>query len=702
MFNNSFPPDINKNKIYRFDIVTDPDDPLISDPFDELLSILNDNKDEILLSETNLDKGLVRYNVDVQSSEDETPDLIDRIDYLVGKVAYQPVTTSLDLSLFEPYEHIGPVVAGAQEVVKVLTGKILDTEILNVDFIGYDNNVIVFSPVTIYGTAVYQNPALMENYNKIVNLDRIGGYQVLSDDPLVGFVLEELYENNEYTPEDVDVRYVCDVALVPVGTNDNETDYYTEIKDYVDSMITARRGEGYFTYPIDIHNMEDGELVRELAMLWDTQIVSDKDLSNIVLKTGINFGTLPHLWFRRNVDLIKGGSFPEITLYGWWQFDLGGDFNQIFDKEWYQSSLQYGALLAYRKLGLEEKFIQPFTQTTTVNPDYSVTVMLPCYSLVTRFKDYFEEILKGYEGIEGEETWYAEPCSDLIEGVVKRYYVSSIDKKSMPMVLEQTNIDGKREQVLVFRSPILSIYSPDSPFDFSRVDWEEKRKNLIDELRNYYTKCHANFEPVVRDKIDTMGIEDLLNLVEIKERPNQPTYCYLKDTILNLNYPINPLTQRPFQEKVMIKAMSMEWGLRGLFDVGPIKGLYRDLPEKELVKPTVGTPVFEKLKTDALQERISGDIYSVEVKFEDGTMTELFDIATDERSKLEKIVRDLWSQGFFLDYWSSSVQRYIPDVKSYRVTVTYPLLLHGSRSKADGKRAMNYLEESLYQLNNQS
>ena len=342
--------------------------------------------------------------------------------------------------------------------------------------------------------------------------------------------------------------------------------------------------------------------------------------------------------------------------------------------------------MAYKKLSENDELIRPFTQATRVNNDYSVSVSLPTYTHLINFKKYFTEITDGY-GVEyGDQSWYSEPCDDLIDGVIKRYYVEKLDKNAMPMILPWTYENGNVEQVLVFRSPLLAKYP--SPFDFSKVDMNKVRNDLVSDLRKYYQKCHDQVEPVTLDNINEMELVDLLNLVEIMEEGK--TYCLSKDTILNLTHHINPLTRKPFSDDVIIKAMLLEWGWRGLFDVGPITGLYTDMPTKVSIKPKGGMVIITKLIMDPMLQSMLGDVYSVEIGFDDGTVSFLFDIATSDINGLKTMIDKLWREGFFLNYWSSSVVKY-SDLLTYSTIVTNQLLLNASENKSSGVRAMNYL-----------
>lgn len=688
------------DEVYRFDIITDPDDPHIRNSLDNLLGIV-ENNDNFILTETNLDRGLVRYSIDTVYDIDQDPNVINRIDQLTGEVSYIPVTVTMDISKFGPDVNIGSVITGAEEIIKELTELLLSVEIVNVESMRRVDDIIIFTPIDHNNNSVYENPMYLSDYYRFVNMDVLGGYQILSKDPIIHYVLYKLYQNGEYVPEDINGTSVQGVVLLPVGYTNTEEDYYRNIRYNIETLVTTRRQDGYFSIKLGIHNIADVLLIDEMAKLWDTEIVYDKDMLNIILKHNhVEFGTLPELWFQHNLNFVKKGDFPFITLYGLWQFKVGGDYNQIYDKHWNQAIIQYGALLAYRKLGEEDPFIQPYTHTVTVNNDLSITLALPTYNHTVRFREYFNDILNGYVGMEhqGEQIWFAEPVKDLLDGVIKRWYIQTIDKRSMPMVLKQIYEDGRTEEILIFRSPAVGLYYSDSPLDFENVNMEEVRNIFIETLRDYYKLCHGNTEPVLLENIDTMDLAELLDLIEIQERRNGPTYCYSSRTLLNLVQPISPITRRPLPDHIFIKAMLMEWGLRGLFGVGPLLGLYSGMPSKILVEPKSGVPIINKVTIPPIQHAVTGDIYSVSVGFTDGTLTDLFEIATDNLAELKRLIEELWNSGFFLSYWVSAVQKYSDTMNSFVVIITSPLLLQGADSKSDGERAMNYLKESADNL----
>ena len=682
---------------YRYDIITDPDDPQVRETLDDLLTLV-ENDDNFILTESILDRGLVRYIIDTMYDRNNSPDIITRVEQLTAEISYSPVTVSMDISRFGPEVVIGPIITAAQEIVKVFTDKILSIDISNVETMSH-GNIIVFNPMSANGLAIYENPFYLYEYYTTVNMDILGGYQILSQDPIVRYVLKYLYDEKEYTPDDLKTISVNGIILIPTGYTDKEQNYYNKIVDRVGALVTKFREDGYFAIVLGVHNISDIPLIKELASLWNGEIVYDEDMEHLILKHDqVDFGTMPIVWYRSNVDLVRRGEFPSTTLYGEWQTEVNGDYNEVYGKPWNQAIINYGALLAYRKLGLEDPFIQPFTHTVTVNNDLSVTISVPTYQHVVKFREYFEEIINGYYDMDKEHYWYTEPCKSLIDGVIKRWYIQSIDKRSMPMVLKQIYPDGRSDEILLYRSPAVALYYKDNPLDFDNVDIDKVKKEFILKLKEYYELCHTGAEPVLLDNISNMSLEELLDLVEVSEGRNGPTYCYSHTTLLHLDPPVSPMTRQPLHEHILTKARLVEWGLRGLFNLGPLLGLYEDLPRKILIPPVTGTLFVNKEVIEPIRRTITGDIYNITIGFNDGSLTDLFEIATEKTEELRRLSDELWFSGFFLSYWTAAVQKYSAVLSNFPVIVTNPLLLYASDSKNDGERALNYLKVSAHYL----
>lgn len=450
---------------YRFDIVTDPNDPQTNDSI----------KSSSIDIESHYDRGLVRCKL----SGDRQNIFIQPVAY---KISYVPVTITLDLS---QYKDKKDVITGLCGIIKALANQELSIDVKNVETVQLDNNIFVFSIITSENIAVYTNPNYMNDFYKLIRPSFIIGYQLLSTDPLVNYIIDQEHI-------DIEVRYIKNIAIIPVGNDD--------IVDKVDNLIKFKREEGYFTYDIGIHNIKDMELVRKLAQDWQCDYVYDKDMTTIVLHNkGVDFGTLPKLWFQDNVLRIKNGNVPKITLYGYWQlYPSGIAGTAIDDNDFYPVIIRYAAMLAYR-----DSYVTSGdsikADDVVVNGDLSITVSLPTYNHLLNYSNNLRNSLKGYFGVRDEKKYsMMTEATDLTTGTNKRYYVQTIDDKAFPMILPYNNIN-----VLVFRSPMIEQYN--DYFDFQSID-----------LSNYKIHITTNDEWALRGLYDITGQTNSGNLVTLK------------------------------------------------------------------------------------------------------------------------------------------------------------------------------------------
>lgn len=593
--------------------VLNPDDPGID--MTDLIQYLASNNLDKNVVETSLYNGLVKYELNAKLSRKQDEDLTR----IIGEINYEILSIPLDITPF--LEEISSVVEGAKTIIQALTEKMLKIDISYVSQVRY-GNIIMLSPMTSYNVPVFMNSSYSGRMN-ICDMSVLGGYTVLSDDPLVKYVLEEMYQS-EYVPEDFNVIYVEGLALIPVG----KEDYI----DMVDSSLRSKRLQGYFTHNIDVHNFGDLELVPEIAKLWNIKVVSDKDLSTLVLQSDVDFGISASEWLSNAVSSIKYNSLPRITISGSWQYEFQDDYNRLYGRQWHTSIIQYGAFLAYAELSQEDLMIRPFTTMTQVNPDLSISLTLPTYQHVLKFTDIFKRILAGSTG-NSNQIWTVEACSSLEEGIAKRWMVQEIDNKAMPMLLRD-----QEQNVLIFRSP-LSISYP-SPFDISAGD--------LDEI-----------------KVDTEWLK------------------------------IDDVKNGDYSNDIVSAAWLNESGWRGLFDVSnreiTLHGLYPTVPLKEIIEHQ-GNVKFHRLPLQGNPKILLKNLYEIDVHFDDERVSPLFRISSDgSPDQIQSLVNELWQRGYLASYWSDAMQKY-GHVKSYSTFIHDPYLIRAEDSLIDGKIALEHLQ----------
>jgi len=644
------------------------------DSHDPLNSINNPQlKNEII---TNLDRGITSHLILPEDFSKLKKSELEKI----YELSYVPITLILEKDkILNKNEDITNII----EILKVIISKILKTTIYEIEILEREN-FYVFNPLTVYGTSVFENSQYISEFYEKIKIEEFVGYTLLSSSPLTRFIVDKWVKEGEYLLHELGIKYFPiqqeQVSLIPYDK--------IEFIQRLDNFVSKLTKEGYFSYIFGVFDLDDIEIIRELCLLYDIEIIDTKDISTFILKTSVDFKTSPEEWLRYNLPIVKAGFFPVFSISGDWLYSYDDEYRRKYSFAFKDAVLKYVAYLSFARLSDEHPFIRPFTSLININEDLTIQVSLPSYKLVQQFKKYFEEILKNFYSIV--------VCKNLKEGIIKRWLIQSIDNDAYPMIF----LDKTGNEVLVHRSP-LAIQFP-SPFDFSEEDMIRGEKELLEKLREYYTKvkvCHDNIEPVTLEEINGMNLEELLNLIPITE--NGITYCFSNETISKID--TNPLTRRPLSEKTLSRIKYLEFGLRGGFDIGILYGLYEDVPTKINIPPRVdgvtgiiGITRITRISVDPKSRELLGNLFLVEILFSDETTTSLFEISlpTIELEKIDELnfyVEKLWEKGYFFNYWYSAVNKYL-DLSSFSILITDPILIHAGRSIFDGNLALNHLK----------
>ena len=580
-------------------------------------------------------------------------------DTVMYQNSYIPVTLTIEKNKIKEDE-----IQGLIEILKPVIEKLLQTKIKNIEVLDR-RDYYVFNPINEYGTSVFENSQYLNEFYSTIKLEYLVGYTLLSNSPLTRYILSK-------EKHDLDIKYFLNIALISLSS--------FKLLD-IDSQIISLETKGYFTYSFGIHDLDDHELIRELCMLYNINIIDSKDLSTFILQTDVDFYTTPEEWIRYNLPIIKSGQFPTFTLKNITNY-YDNDYQRKNGTVFKNTILKYISYMAYAKLSDNNEIIKPFIFSTFVNEDLSITLSLPSYKLVQEYNDIVTDLSKN--------KYSVEQCSNLKEGIIKRFIVQNIDNDAYPMVF------NKGGDILIHRSPLAIIHP--SPFDFSLENMEKTEIQLLNKMREYYSKtnvCHDDLEAVSLDKISEMNLDQLLTLIPITE--DNITYCFSKDTVSKIE--TNPLTRRPLSEKTLLKRKYLDYGLRGVFDIGVLYGLYPDVPTKINIKVEKGIPRVRRIKVDLNSKELVGNLFLVDVIFSDGTLTPLFEISLptvglEKIDELKYYVNKLWEKGFFLNYWISAINKYL-DLKSFPVLITDTILLHAKDSLFDGYKAMEYLKMNI-------
>lgn len=600
---------------------------------------------------------------------------------------YVAVDIGLDKTLLTKYtiKQRAEIVSSLQEILKVVFNIYYKTPIEFVNVLEM-KDAYIFTPYSPFKTLIYEN----SKYLVEINIEKFVGYSLLSRSPLTRYLIEKWIDQKEYLLSDLNIRYFNTpegyISLIPLFNP-----YSNEISGRVENSLLSLVKQGYFAYIFGIHDLENLEIIRELCLLYDIHIIDSKDLSVLICRTDVDFTTTPQEWLTYNLSLIKSGQFPTFRLS--FDFSFFNQYIRIYGEQLKDIILKYVAYLSYSRLSDLHPVIKPFIMFTTINDDLSVSVSLPSYSLVLTFKEYVLKYLNdGISHLNNGQmsgAWNIEPVDNFKEGILKRWIVQQVDNDAYPMFFQTQG--GK--QLLIHRSP-LGIKYP-SRFNFENL--KEAEDSLLREMRKFYLSnkvCHDNLEPVTLENIDQMSLDELLNLIPVEE--NGKVYCFSDSTISSLVKKENPLTRRPLTEKSLATQKYLEYGLRGLFDVGVLFGLYSEVPIKQNIPINIGVVRTSREYVEPKRRELVGNIFLAEVIFEDGTTTPLFEISlpTIELSRLfslKEYLNNLWSKGYFLSPFASAVYLYL-DLKSFPILINSEVLLHAADSIYDGNIALEMLK----------
>lgn len=653
--------------------------------FDNTLTDITLNKDDIV---NHLDKNLISV-------------LTENInDVRYKSQSYTPVTLSLSNNLLEKYYEKGEIISALQEILREVFTQYYDSEVTYVSV--YSQNILheiihIFTPYTIFNVPLYKNPS----YSSSIDIDDYIGYTLISKSLLARYVITSLNEYSHYK-----IKYINTPKgyLSLLSLDSSSAIVRDEIISRIENNILTLTKQGYFAYPFGIHDLADHEIIFDLFKLYNISVIEDKDLSLLVCQTNVDFKMTPEEWIRYNLPLVRKGDFPTFTVS--FDFSFFNDYIRLYGSSFRHIILKYVAHLAYAKLSDEHSNIAFSVTSLKINEDLSINVSLPTYSLIQKFQNYMLEYLDS-KVISTQENkiiidyndynsklngvWNLETCKNLKEGVLKRWIIQQIDPDAYPMVF----FDGQTE-VLIHHSP-LSISYP-SPFNIleNEHSLNHAEENLTQELRNFYTKCHDNIEAVTLENISEMNLDELLKLIPIEE--NGKVYCFSNTTIENLVQLENPLTRRSLSTKTLLTRQYLEDGLRGLFNIGPLFGLYESIPLPIKEKINIGIPRITRQYVDPYRRNLVGNIHLVEIIFEDGTSTPLFEISLpmielERLSELREYVNTLWYSGYFLSNWNTAVIKYLKP-KSLAVLVNSNVLLYAANSIFDGNTALEMLRNT--------
>jgi hypothetical protein len=641
----------------------------------------------------NYDKGIVSY------TSLGSDNLINIIKH---EELYVPVDFSLDLNKIQKTEHeeiVAENINALKDILKILVEKIFAIDIEQIMTTQRDN-IITFSPITTQQIPLMAPNDMFTYLSSLnqINLENIYGYYAISNSELTLYAIDKLISENIFAKEDINIKNFDYLYLIKRENRDTLS--LNELIDTITEEIDNLENKGIMS--LNLSHIKNIEYLEQLCELFHIHII-DRYINMYILRINKDFykfsSVSPKEWIINSLTLIKNGNYPRVNITGDWLYNYKNkDYIRLYGSNFQDVILKYNAYITYSNISDEFKLKKNYITEIQINHDLSISLYLPSYIVVKKFKKILKQNLKNIYDISALKSQ-----NDLIEGIIKRYIVQKIDPEALPMIIQ--NLDQK--EFLIYRSP-LSI-PVNNPFDFSSKNLDKEKENFIGDLRKYYSSlCHDNIEPVLLENIKEMDLNQLLNLIPLKE--NRITYCFLKDTLFKTNF--NPITKSPFSEKTLFQLENNELAWRGLFDIAILFGLEEngengENEEREF--KNINVEMLEKyeikirrkeLNNDKMRELL-GNVFIVEIISPNKNIIPLFEISLPTTNLknidiLKENVETLWDKGFFLSDWNifflkntNNIPKFIP------INITDRILLNAKDSIYDGLVALEYLKRNF-------
>ncbi len=640
----------------------------------------------------NLGSGRFRYQYVIETPPGNLNHFVERIRTLIDEVSYY----SLEFT-WRPDPSANPeTVADQLEGLKSLLIPLLSAE-AHIDVTSIDVSSVLIDPLysgdrlyklsplstddssdsTTSGRSLYFAPHEIGDIFDKIQIENLVGYESLSSDPLVFYILRRL-DQEKIQPSNPSLGLTSHRGIIlskislnpdPIARLDH--DLY---KESILQGVIKYRDDGYFVLTEEGFSSEEMLLAEEIGKLWQIETVdhfympvlqSDRPSFVTVFRSRIPLGADPVSWMRSALLALKFDLLPSYTL----GYPEMAYMSTAFDN---RARLQYAAVRVMAQMAEENPLLVPFIPSIYVGENLSVTGMFGQYEDVEMFTEKFRILLN--QG----QVWSVFDCgltaAEINRCLVQRWVLHEEKPQYRPLLVE-IPFAGRQRKYLV-------VDTIDTNFELPKVD-DDLISQKTQELQNYYRdRCHGEVEPISMENIEMMGIVDLLSLIITDE---MPSYCFFPQTMLSLEYALNPITQKPFSRQTLQQLSLSPIQMDGIYSVGPMPGLFKsELPLAPLVPPCDGELLFSEIDP--------GKYFYVQLIYSNGMMVDLFDINTSDRSKLIQETTRLWQAGWFLNPWCNFLCQKERQM-SILPTRYRPILAKASINSSYGEKALRYLEQ---------
>lgn len=621
----------SNDNIFQFKWVTDPYDINIEPIQKNIIQILNSGIFDIISSYSiGLYQGLIEseyivklnFNINKIGFDNQILDFdFDNpekyVQAIIGKIEMDPLTFTMNKDL--KFDSNETNLKGALSIIKEYTSMKMNINVTNVEYSFMESesgSFIVFTPYN-KNNPIYINRDFISQITAGININILRGYHVLSSDPLCKLAIE-IYIKEKISDLNLDsLRFYKNMYLYKCNNKDkngNVVDYvvFQSIRDNLTLIIESLKSEGYFTLPFDSNenyiNEQNRYVYAEIAKMWRGKVIKFETETPMIIKSEIKFSSISApIWYYNAMNSILDLKLPKYRIYDItdlrWQRTFKTSVKEI------KIRLSYTVIKAYASLILKYPILAPYFNNPKVYDDLSIEASFSSYEQVESYKELLRSEM--YQDSHTILRYKLLSVNNLIDGIAVRWFFSQYRNDLKSLIID--NDDG----IFVLLDTQVTENIPS--IDSNKIS--VLRENLENFLKSYLKICDPlsiysdikqsdiKYSDIESSKINDLNLEQLLYLIPIFEQDN--AICISSKILDQMDVLINPLTGQLLDNKIISLYRNIEWGYKGYFTVGKLKGLLESPPIKYSIPIEIGESEINSI----IDNKSQNQIFIIEIIF---------------------------------------------------------------------------------------
>lgn len=369
---------IDSVNIHNYEIITDINNPSVTNTWNEIIKILNLKSIRIIESSIkNIKNGLIHNTYNIVIPDEISGNISDKkikLDKLFDSIQYKLLTYEVKSDEVD--------IEQIQIILIKIINNIYNVEVdsFNITSIYNDiNKIIIFTALYSNGENIYINNAL--NYN--INIDDIKDYALISNDTLTPYAAMESVTDIIYT----DLKSYNKLFLIK-NTKTN-LDNAKIIQDHLLNM----REEGYISLPTNYKEMttNDINIGAEIILMFDGKL---KRINPIMVgQLNIEHND-PENWILNSIQKINNGKLPLININAPITWIENTRINSDFNSDYYTVKYIYACIIGYLNVVSENYNLLNSLDSIQIQSKFSCIAEFENNEQLLKFKTNVEEILK--------------------------------------------------------------------------------------------------------------------------------------------------------------------------------------------------------------------------------------------------------------------------------------------------------------------